>query len=608
MKKTLAILLIALMLFTLFQGALRESVVKADSTPIWPMFGYNAQHTGQCPYDTSTNNGTLKWKFKTDYPIRSSPAIAEDGTIYVGSDDDYLYAIDPHGTLKWKFKTAYVVSSSPAIANDGTIYVGSEDDYLYAINPDGTLKWKYGAGDEIYSSPAISEDGTIYVVALGGFYLYAINPDGTLKWKFETGDKIWFSPAISEDGTIYVGSWDHCLYAINPNGTLKWKCDLETYGPIFSSPSIGPNGTIYVRAGSSYYDDLHYAYLYAISPNGTLKWNYPLGYERIYPSLAIGPNGAIYGEGDDNYLYAINPNGTLQWKFETGDWLVSSPAISSDGTIYVGSDDNYLYAIDPHGTLKWKFKTDNYVRSSPAISSDGTIYVGSDDDYLYAIGGQGTYIITASAGPGGTIDPSGNVAVNYGDNQTFTITPDTGYHIKDVVVDSVSQDAIDSYTFEHVTANHTIEAQFEINTNIFPLHIPSGWSLISVPFDTDVSLLSCPLIYYFDGSAWLPETATLHPGRGYLVLSTTPSSRDVILTGTPHSSPFSLPSPGSWQLIGNPFASPCTLSSTSPILLIYFFDATSSTWQPADTNNLQPGMGYLVLTSSPGTFTFTLKP
>jgi len=150
------------------------------------------------------------------------------------------------------------------------------------------------------------------------------------------------------------------------------------------------------------------------------------------------------------------------------------------------------------------------------------------------------------------------------------------------------------------------EPQFEITS--FTLHIPSGWALISVPFDTDALLLACPLIYYFNGSTWLPETLTLHPGRGYLVLSTTPTSRDVILTGTPHSSPFPLPSPGSWQLIGNPFASPCTLSSTSPILLIYFFNSTTSTWQPADVNNLQPGMGYLVLTSSSGTFTFTLKP
>ncbi|MCI4463180.1 MAG: PQQ-binding-like beta-propeller repeat protein, partial [Caldisericum sp.] len=52
------------------------------------MYGYNAQHTSQCPYDTSKNNGTLKWKFKTGSQIESSPAIAEDGTIYMGFWDD----------------------------------------------------------------------------------------------------------------------------------------------------------------------------------------------------------------------------------------------------------------------------------------------------------------------------------------------------------------------------------------------------------------------------------------------------------------------------------------------------------------------------------------
>ena len=174
MKKTIAVLLTILMFFSLFQGTLRENVVKAQGQPIWPMFGYKAQHTGRCPYDTSKNNGTLKWQYKTGDKIYSSPAIASDGTIYVGSNDAYLYAVNPDGTLKWKYKTDCPISgSSPAIASDGTIYVGSGDAYLYAINPDGTLKWKYKTGNWIYSSPAVASDGTIYVGS-GDHNLYAI--------------------------------------------------------------------------------------------------------------------------------------------------------------------------------------------------------------------------------------------------------------------------------------------------------------------------------------------------------------------------------------------------------------------------------------------------
>jgi hypothetical protein len=75
-----------------------------------------------------------------------------------------------------------------------------------------------------------------------------------------------------------------------------------------------------------------------------------------------------------------------------------------------------------------------------------------------------TFTITASAGSNGAIAPSGAVVVNYGANQSFTITPNTGYHVADVLVDGVTAGAVTSYTFTNVTANHTIAASFAINT------------------------------------------------------------------------------------------------------------------------------------------------
>ena len=73
------------------------------------------------------------------------------------------------------------------------------------------------------------------------------------------------------------------------------------------------------------------------------------------------------------------------------------------------------------------------------------------------------YTITASAGANGAISPSGAVSVNHGDDQSFTITPDAGYHVLDVLVDGSSVGAVTSYTFDDVTTNHTIEASFAIN-------------------------------------------------------------------------------------------------------------------------------------------------
>lgn len=340
----------------------------------WPMYHHDPQHTGRSPY-AGPEVPNLRWTFSALTWIQSSVAIGGDGTLYVGSTDENLYAIHPDGTLRWWFNTGEFIDASPAIGADGTIYIASGDHNLYAINPDGTLRWKFQTGDDISLSPAIAADGTIYIGS-GDRKVYAIHPDGSVKWEFTAGNKIGSSPAIAADGTVYAGSWDKKLYAINPDGTQKWAVMLGDR--IFSSPSIGSDGTIYT--GSD--DDK----IYAIEPNGQIKWSFLTG-GNVVSCPAIGLDGTIYVGSFDHKLYAIHSDGTLKWEFTTGEVIWgSSPAIDANGVIYVGSFDNKLYAINPDGTFKWEFLTDHEIFASPAIGDDGTIYIGSKDGKLYAIG------------------------------------------------------------------------------------------------------------------------------------------------------------------------------------------------------------------------------
>jgi chitinase len=78
----------------------------------------------------------------------------------------------------------------------------------------------------------------------------------------------------------------------------------------------------------------------------------------------------------------------------------------------------------------------------------------------FATSGVTTFTITASAGSGGSISPSGTVTVNQGASQSFTITPNSGFNVSSVTVDGTSQGAITTYTFSNVQANHTISATF----------------------------------------------------------------------------------------------------------------------------------------------------
>ncbi|WP_456475861.1 outer membrane protein assembly factor BamB family protein [Candidatus Pyrohabitans sp.] len=344
---------------------------------------------------TGGMEGTLKWAYETGGYVRHRPAIGSDGTIYVGSEDGYLYAVNPDGTLKWKYKVGYSVETSPAVGSDGTIYFGGAEDVfidnLYALNPDGTLKWKYneeGFSISSGSSVAIGSDGTIYVTPLGN-HLYALSPNGALKWRYEVeGDlpAIYGSPAIGSDGTIYFGAsentWNNVdyFYAVNPDGTLKWK---HKTGTVSAPPAIGSDGTIYFGAWDHYF--------YALNPDGILKWRYDTG-GHIGASPAIGSDGTIYIAVDVGTPYpillALNPNGTLKWQ-SVGVLGSSSPAIGSDGTIYIPGSGGSFLALNPHnGTLKWDYTVTGVVFYTPTIGADGTIYTGGSDNYLYAIYGS----------------------------------------------------------------------------------------------------------------------------------------------------------------------------------------------------------------------------
>jgi outer membrane protein assembly factor BamB len=352
-----------------------------DST--WSMVCHDLHHTSQSPYSTADNQGYEKWRFRSfdNGSIESSPVIDNNGTIYFGTmgDDCRLYAIYPNGTMKWKYQVGLMIWATPTIAEEGTIYVTSWDDYLYAINPNGTLKWRFNLGGDGISSPSIGEDGTIYCGSTNS-KVYAINPNGTLKWTYSTGG--WTRcPAIGDDGTIYIGSEDNYLYAFYPNGTVKWR--FKAAGVIPGCPSIDIDGTVYIPSGGGYF--------YALYPaNGTMKWKASTGGIVVGASVAISADDTLYVGTDKLRAYYPN-NGSIIWSADIGGNLYGTcPAISADGTIYVSADHDGnggdLVAVNPDGTIKWKEKISNkYARSSPCIGNDGTVYIGStwENPYTY---------------------------------------------------------------------------------------------------------------------------------------------------------------------------------------------------------------------------------
>ncbi|MDP3105666.1 MAG: PQQ-binding-like beta-propeller repeat protein, partial [Candidatus Methanoperedens sp.] len=374
----------------------------------WPMFGNDLMHTG------TTNEVVeppleLLWKFQAG-GFTSSPAVSS-GTVYIGSMDSYVYALDAtSGNVRWKYETGDKVKSSPTIA-DSTVFVGSLDKYFYALDAvSGALKWKYQTG-YVYSSPVVS-GGIVYV---GGgtmdSYFYALDAtNGELKWKYSLGSGIvWSSPAVS-NGIVYFGTEENqrlsptdvkvtggSLYALDAgSGTLKWKYTSE--GSISSSPSVS-NGMIYFGSVDKY--------VYALEAiSGKIKWKYQTD-GGVYSSPAVS-GGIVYFGSNGGYIYGLDEiTGELLWKYRTSGYVRSIPAISGN-ILYVGSTDNYFYAIDKiSGGLIWKYKTGSIETSSPAISDD-MVYVGSADGDAFGY----VYAFKSSKSP--SINKAGTPVANHG--------------------------------------------------------------------------------------------------------------------------------------------------------------------------------------------------
>ncbi|MEW6379983.1 MAG: HYR domain-containing protein [bacterium] len=347
----------------------------ADSS--WPCWRLNALHTGQSS-SIGPQTSTLKWKYQVGGEVYASPVTGMDGTIYIGSYDSKIYALDPAGHgVKWSYQAGGRIRSTPAITADGTLYAAGLDGVVYALKSwNGTLKWSYQTGNWIYSSPAVGLDGTVYIAGLDS-KVYALKPDGSLKWSAKTGGGIYSSPAIGSDGLVYVGSGDGRIYAFSSqDGSQQWS--YQTGERIYSSPALGADGAVYIGSldGS----------IYALNTyDGSLKWKYQTD-GGVYSSPALGADGGLYIGSLDGRIYALNTHdGSLKWSYQTGGGIYSSPALGADGTIYIGSLDSHIYALDSRdGSLKWSYKAGSRVDSSPAIAAGGRVYAVDLSGMVYA--------------------------------------------------------------------------------------------------------------------------------------------------------------------------------------------------------------------------------
>ncbi len=324
----------------------------------------------------------------------AKPILASQPTIYAGSTDRFLYALNANdGTLRWSYEAGDWVNATPAVAN-GVVYAGSNDHTLYAFNAaNGNITWRYQTGDKIISWPAVS-NGVIYFGSWDQ-NIYALQTsNGSLLWRHQTGNRV-SSPTLVADGVVYIGSDDNYLYALNAtDGTLLWRS--ITGGNIAALATVADQ-VVYVGSGDHS--------LYALQTStGKQLWHYATG-DAIY-SAPVVANGVVYFGSFDHYVYALRiDSGSLLWRYQTGDKCASLPTIHK-GILYIGSSDGFIYAfLASDGTVLWRYQTGGYVSSKPIVTDD-FVYIGGSNGLFALKTTDGSLRWKFAAGGGAVTTPS----------------------------------------------------------------------------------------------------------------------------------------------------------------------------------------------------------
>ncbi|MBI5441062.1 MAG: choice-of-anchor D domain-containing protein [Deltaproteobacteria bacterium] len=446
---------------------------------------------------------------------------------YSANSTKLHYAENPGGVWRTdEVEAAHDVGNFTSLAVDANekIHISYYDAYArslkYATNQSGTwqvtLVENSGAGER--SSIGLDSNGGVHIAYYDGVqkrlrYAYKDSAGwhaSTLDGTYDVGSSA--ALAVGSDNSIHVCYLDagaRTLKYATKTGTGGWQLAV-----VDGSGTVGGHIAAAVDANNkvhvSYYDATNRDLRYVTNLSGT--WTSAAvdaqGDVGQYTSIAVGRDRSLHisfydvTEGDLKYAFNRDPIVTAQPNSLTFEatYVGSSSASQTVTVSNLGPGSLVIGAVAKNGAAAAEFPVADdgcsnrtlvtlesctvsvYFAPVSAGIKSANLVIPSNDPANPSLGvplsstALPVYHIAASAGPGGSISPSGSVPVNQGATQTFAIVPDAGFYVASLLVDGMPVPNAERYDFLVVSADHAIEVTFASAVRLMgatPVYYPS---------------------------------------------------------------------------------------------------------------------------------------
>ena len=389
-------------------------------------FLFDQHRTGRTPFGIGTAEAPSElWKtWLPSHPSKgaeSSPAFDTEGNLYFGSHDGCFYSLSNSGKVRWMFKTDEKIYSSPQLIDDKVVVFAGGNGYLYAFSTDGDLLWhydlcqgfrpagavkraiatlkelpvtldwkrKYLVTTKSWASPSLHSEG--FLIATGyGKGLHAVNLDGSGRWKFDLGAPQYSlsGTCLDNDGNILVTALEGAAYSVDANGKQNWKTSLPKGFKNWGTPSFDPE---LLQGYFPVSKKEESAFVFALDPSGSVRWKAEVpGGIRGSVSIGTGDHAIVCGLAGE-VIYLNRKTGTVDRKVRLSKdsrALWTTAAIDPEGHILLTTKETNttgsLACLTADGVLKWSTPIGKAL-STPVIDAEGRIYVGSWDGYYRCI-------------------------------------------------------------------------------------------------------------------------------------------------------------------------------------------------------------------------------